>query len=104
MLRKERRLTQQQAADAIGISRGHLASMERGRDLPGRNTLLALAAFYKVHLSALPLARCAAGGPDGPQLVDDPVKLAWLAFWDDLTPEERALAIKMLGGARKATE
>lgn len=103
-LRKERKLTQQEAANAIGISRGHLASMERGRDLPGRDRLLALAAFYRVHINSMPLSGSATSSPNGSQLVNDPDKLAWLAFWDDLTPAERLMAIRQLLGRRKPTE
>jgi len=40
-------------AEAIGVSRTHLSNMERGRDNPGRETLVALAAYYDVSLDWL---------------------------------------------------
>lgn len=46
-------MTQADAAAAIGISRSHLASIERGHDLPGRETLVAFAQYYKVPLDLL---------------------------------------------------
>lgn len=52
-MRKERNLTQVDAAVAIGISRSHLAKIERGKDLPGRELLMAAAVFYGVSLDWL---------------------------------------------------
>ena len=46
-LRKKERVGQAVAADGIGISRTHLSNIERGRDSPGRETLLAIATYYK---------------------------------------------------------
>jgi transcriptional regulator with XRE-family HTH domain len=47
-LRKERRLTQAQLADALGWERGTIATVEAGHDRPGRELVEALAVFFKV--------------------------------------------------------
>jgi transcriptional regulator with XRE-family HTH domain len=52
-LRRGRRLTQEDAAGAVGLSRSHLAGIERGHDLPGRELLIALANYYKVSVDWL---------------------------------------------------
>ncbi|WP_373320708.1 helix-turn-helix domain-containing protein [Acetobacter estunensis] len=52
-LRKERRITQSEVASAVGVSRSHLATIERGLDNPGRETLMALADFYGVSMDWL---------------------------------------------------
>jgi transcriptional regulator with XRE-family HTH domain len=52
-LRRERKLTQEDAAGAVGLSRSHLAGIERGHDLPGRELLIALANFYRVSVDWL---------------------------------------------------
>lgn len=41
------------AADAIGISRSTLANIESGGDLPGRETLKAIADYYQVSVDFL---------------------------------------------------
>lgn len=43
-----RRITQAEAAEAVGISRSTLTAYERGHDVPGRDTIRALANFYDV--------------------------------------------------------
>lgn len=88
-LRKERGLTQASVADAVGISRSHLATMERGGDLPGRDTLFALATFFHVSVDYLQTGRRPGGPPDGGQFVEDPDELALLEFWRGLTTGEK---------------
>jgi transcriptional regulator with XRE-family HTH domain len=46
-LRKQQDVPQIVAAEGIGISRSHLSNIETGRHWPGRDTLLAIAAYYK---------------------------------------------------------
>ncbi|WP_250698170.1 helix-turn-helix domain-containing protein [Acetobacter pasteurianus] len=52
-MRKERKITQVEAAVAIGTSRSHLTKIETGADLPGRELLMAAAEFYGVSLDWL---------------------------------------------------
>lgn len=53
LLRQEAKLTQAVVADQIGISRSHLARIETGRDVPGRETLLAVGQIFGVSLDWL---------------------------------------------------
>lgn len=52
-LRKKKKVTQVVAADGIGISRPTLTNIELGRDPPGRETLIAIAAYYEANLNDL---------------------------------------------------
>jgi transcriptional regulator with XRE-family HTH domain len=52
-LREQRDETQVVAAEGIGISRTHLSNIETGKDRPGRETLLAIAAYYKASVDQL---------------------------------------------------
>lgn len=53
-LREDRApLTVEVAADAIGISRSYLSGIETGADNPGRETLIAIANYYKVSVDWL---------------------------------------------------
>lgn len=52
-LRKERKITQVEAAVAIGTSRSNLTKIETGEYLPGREVLMAAAEFYGVSLDWL---------------------------------------------------
>jgi len=55
-LRKKKGITQAEAAEGIGIARPTLTNIERGRDPPGRETLIALAAYYETSLDDLTAA------------------------------------------------
>lgn len=46
--REGRRITQAEVAEAVGISRSTLTAYEGGHDIPGRDTMRALANFYDV--------------------------------------------------------
>ena len=52
-LRKQKKLTQEQAAEKIGITRQALASYENGQTVPDVEKCLALARLYDVSLDAL---------------------------------------------------
>ncbi len=98
-LRKMKRgLTQDDVAAAVGVSRSHIAGCESGGDLPGRDTLIALAGYFGVKLSYLLRGDdVTAQLPETPQVVDDPDELAFLALWRDLDEGERRLMLKILG-------
>ena len=54
LLRKERSLTSQEVASAVGTTQSHLCSIETGRTLnPRINLLLAISEFYGLTLSEL---------------------------------------------------
>ncbi|MCE2578086.1 helix-turn-helix transcriptional regulator [Gluconacetobacter entanii] len=89
-----RRITQQEAADAVGIGRSTLASYEKGHDKPGRDTMIALAQYYAVPVDHI------AGTPSinsdlTPQAVEDPDELALLGFWRALNHDERKLLLTL---------
>lgn len=52
-LRKKAQLTQEQAAERIGVSRQALASWERGTSTPDLNSCVALADLYQVSIDDL---------------------------------------------------
>ena len=51
--RKLKRLTQQELAEAIGMSRGHIVAIEKGRRIPRIKTLARIAECLNVQLGAL---------------------------------------------------
>lgn len=95
-LRKERGLTQATAAEDIGIARGTLASIETGSDLPGRETLAAIATYYGRSIDYLVDGQCASSAPSASQVIDDPNEIALINFWRGLTTEERKHMLRLL--------
>lgn len=101
-LRRERGITQVDAATAIGISRSYLAGIEAGKSLPGRETLIAIAAFYGVEVGSL-TGDLPASLPRGGEFVEDPDELALLRFWRALNGSERAMVTRLMAPP-KSTE
>lgn len=83
-------------AAELGVSRSHLASIESGHDLPGRDTLFALAAFFGIGADELQAGGVPPGAPDTGEVVKDADELALLGFWRTLNKSERVLMLKML--------
>lgn len=85
-------------AEAVGLSRTHLSMIENDQDLPGRETLAALADYFKVSIDYL-----LNGGDTTPktpsfgEFVNDPDELALLGFWRTLELGERRIMLRMLG-------
>jgi transcriptional regulator with XRE-family HTH domain len=77
----------EEAADAIGIARSTLSSIENDHDVPGRETLIAIAAYYGVSLDWLSTD---AGLPLQGPITADEAKLLWL-FRSASEPEKAAL-------------
>lgn len=101
--KKQTGLTQDDVAAAVGVGRTHITMIENGGDLPGRETLVALADFFGVSVDyILHGGELSPQSPQPPKLVDDPDELALLAFWGDLGPDERRLFLKLLRGQSPA--
>lgn len=95
-LRKSAGLTQSELADAIGIARSTLATIETGADLPGRETLLALADYFQISVDQLRSRPNGQRRPRQGEVVNDPDELAWLNLWRTLTHEQRIFALRLL--------
>ncbi len=101
-LREAMGLIQEDAAAQIGLARSTLTGIELGKAMPGRQTLEALASFFKVPHDFL-----AAKSPleqEKPQIVNDPDELAWLSLWRDMRVDERAFALRLLRGLGDAPD
>lgn len=95
-LRASRKLTQAAAAAEIGIARSTLASIEAGHDVPGRETMVAIADFFRVSLDHLRSGAPSPGSPRTREVVEDPDELALLDFWRGLSDDQRILFYRML--------
>ncbi|HEX3576584.1 MAG TPA: helix-turn-helix transcriptional regulator [Rhodopila sp.] len=84
-------------AEACGISRAYLSTMENGHDLPGRDVLARLADFY--HVSSEFLLTGREPLKQGGEFVEDLDELALLDFWRSLLPEYRPMVLTMLRAA-----
>lgn len=96
-LRRAAGMKQIDLAVAIGISRSLLGEIEGGTQPGGLGTMLAIADELKVPFDWLLGRRVPPGGPLVSKFIDDPDILAWVRFWENLTPEQRPIAAKMLG-------
>jgi transcriptional regulator with XRE-family HTH domain len=95
-LRKSKGLTQVEAAEAIGIGRSTLAGIERGLDMPGRETMIAIADFFEMPLDYFRQGIAGPVSPNGPEFAKDADELALLNFWRGLSPEQRKVVIRLL--------
>jgi transcriptional regulator with XRE-family HTH domain len=74
-LRKDKNLTQEQLASALGVGRTTITSWEKGTSLPDVITLIALAKYFGITLDELvtgnrPKALSPAGNPGNRALID----------------------------------
>lgn len=83
-LRKERGLTLQQLAEAVGLSKPFLSQLETGSREPGPQTLQALADYFRVGVPDL---------FDGEAEAADLGELATLH--ERMTPQQRATLLRM---------
>lgn len=95
-LRKDKRLTQVDLAAAIGVSRSTIAGIERGNDMPGRETLTALSDFFGIPMDRLRHGMVGPRPPRQSQIVDDPDELALIEFWRGLTDDQRRFMLGLL--------
>lgn len=91
-------LTADTVADSVGVSRSHMSMIENDGDLPGRETLAAIATFFKVSIDYILNGSDAAPEPPATrEFVEDPDELALLHFWRTLDDADRRLMLKMIG-------
>jgi len=86
-LREQAKLPQVDVAVAIGVDRSSLSKLETGQDVPGRELLMALAAFYKVSLDWL---ASGSGSPEISKAAAETEQEALLLFGFRQLPEEEA--------------
>ena len=101
-LRVGRGLKQAVVADAIGLGRPSLSMIEKDRDQPGRETLLALATYYKVSVDYLLTGETPSSVPEAAQIVDRPDEIALLDFWRGLDGDQRETVLGLLGARLSA--
>jgi transcriptional regulator with XRE-family HTH domain len=92
-LRLNRNLTVDEVARAVGIGRSTLSMIEGGRDMPGRENLFKIAAFYGVSSDYLCDGEVA---PKPGYFIDDPDELAWNRLWRRMSDGRRSLALDIL--------
>lgn len=96
-LRTDRKpkLTQAEAADAIGISRTHLSKIENDEYAGGRETLAAIATYYGVSMDYLEFGP----EPGGPEVVQEGFnrddQLAWLTLGAELGHDSRMAIVDL---------
>lgn len=96
--KRTRRLSADTVADAVGLSRSHLSMIENDQDLPGRETLAAIAAYFRVSVDyVLHGSDAPPQPPNSSEIVNDPDELALLIFWRSLDEADKRVMLKMLG-------
>ncbi|MBB2157227.1 helix-turn-helix transcriptional regulator [Gluconacetobacter diazotrophicus] len=86
--RAGRRISAQEVADAVGVSRSTLSGYEGGHDEPGRATLVALATYYNVSADYL-TGLDSAVVEDTQNVAHNEEEIALLGIWRRLNEEQR---------------
>jgi transcriptional regulator with XRE-family HTH domain len=73
----------------VGVARATLSSYESGSELPGRDTLIALADLFGASLDWITGRTHKINMPGAGQFVDDPDELALLALWRGMDDSQR---------------
>ncbi len=92
--RDGRRVSAQEVADAVGISRSTLSGYERGHDQPGLATLLALATYYGVTIDYLTSTDASVESPDN--IAHDEEERLLLQIWRRLNQDQRGSWMALL--------
>lgn len=90
--RKAAGYTQRSLASAMGVAPSAVAQWEKGDTLPTNANMAALKRLLGLDGEIL----VSPGAPYAGKLVDDPDKLALLAFWDSLSDVKREALTDML--------
>lgn len=95
-LRKASKLTQVEAAEAIGLARSYLTEIELGTCRGGIEAMTAIADYFKVPFDWLLCRKVPPGGPLVGEFLEDPDELALVHFWRSLSMEDRAAIPRLL--------
>ena len=95
-LRTDINATQAVVADALGIERSYLSKLETSGDMPGRDTLNAIATYYGVTVEFLMSGDIAPLRPVSGEFIEDADELALVRFWRGLSPEAKQLVTSMM--------
>lgn len=100
ILRKAKKLTQKQVADAVGIGMQAYAYYEKAEREPSQETLIKLADFFGVTVDEL------LGRTSEPQLFDNArvERPEILDLWSKLTPEQQENILNYARGMAAANE
>lgn len=85
-------MRQADLAEEVGVSRSHLTKIERGHDLPGRETIVAIANVFNVSLDWLAEGK---GDPRPAQATSEEEALLLFAF-RQLPANEREAHLRLL--------
>ncbi|WP_200409467.1 helix-turn-helix domain-containing protein [Komagataeibacter oboediens] len=92
-----RKVSAQEVADAVGISRSTLSGYERGHDRPGRESLLALATYYSVSVDYLASGEMpAVEHPDN--VAQNSEEALLLTLWRRMDEDQRRSWLGLLRG------
>ena len=99
-LRHNRRLTQKQVAESIGISQGNYSAIESGKVEPSLSTLTALADFFNETLDTL---------TDFIRIIyeDEPLTIEeeeWLELFREMDAKERSMSLGILHAIKEQRE
>ena len=94
--RKERELTQESVAEAVGITHGPLSRIENGQPTT-TTTLMAIANHLGLHIAVLP-TQGKPGVPNPKHFADCDAEIALLDWWRDLKDDRREWAEAILRG------
>jgi len=97
-LRKKAGVNQIVVADAVGIERSSLSSLERGGDKPGRETLIALADYYGVSLDYLEKGTTTPRQDFPAQTCQDDAEWQLLLLWRELDDGQRRTITDLIRG------
>ncbi|MGV4877665.1 helix-turn-helix domain-containing protein [Acetobacter indonesiensis] len=97
-LRKARDLNQIEVAEAVGVGRPYLSSLERGKKIGTPQTLLALADFYNVTIDYL-IRGNGSPFPGADKNCQPPYsaeELALIELWREMGEDQRNLIITLI--------
>jgi transcriptional regulator with XRE-family HTH domain len=85
-------------AEAVGITRAHLAKIETGGDAPGRATLSAFASYFGVSMDYLETGTEAPRSEFANDIPDSDDKRAWMLLGDELSRADKMAVAEFIRG------